>query len=308
MIRKKERTSSVYTCWMRTMRLPTLGTALRSSAMVGSLFFALLAFSGTAKAQPQGQGEDDEGPYGRGGGSRPSSNWGYMLGFGASVDDGGFSAIPLLGLRYQESITITPIGIEVEASALPWMDINLELQWFEKGRRESDDGDLKGLGNEKDPVLLGTSINFEILFVSLGLSTTTEINDSNSGTQNRISLGSGIPLSQYLFLNVDLSLQYADAERMQTHYGVTKKQETDSTHEQAKRGKGGYAEYTPGGGMESRSAGLGLMYALSKRMRLIGNIDYTVYTERTKNSPILKRDKTESELGVSLLFFYLVSF
>ena len=84
--------------------------------------------------------------------------------------------------------------------------------------------------------------------------------------------------NQRLRLSPLVDLSFANADHMQTEFGITREQAVAS----------GLEEYRPGGGLKSMTGGLSMEYYLTPHWSVFAQAEVEYYFERAAESPLLK--------------------
>jgi MipA family protein len=111
----------------------------------------------------------------------------------------------------------------------------------------------------------------------------------HDGTQAELSVGLPIPITQRLSLRAGTAVTWADADYMQTYFGVTPAQAAATR----------FRAYTPSGGLRKAELSLGAEYSLSAPWKLQGNVAATKLYGDAARSPLVARESSASvSLGV----------
>ena len=90
-------------------------------------------------------------------------------------------------------------------------------------------------------------------------------------------------LGEQLRIGPRLDISWADAEHMQTEFGVTPGQARAS----------GFAEYRPGGGLKSTTAGFSVQSFFKRRWSLLADFELEYYFDKASASPLIALEGSE---------------
>ena len=154
---------------------------------------------------------------------------------------------------------------------------------FDEGRNPDDLDDtpiLMGL-NEIDSTIEGTAfVEAEVGFVEIKASFAQDLAEGHEGWRSELSASVDIPLSQRAFVSVQTGVQYSSEDYQQSYFGI------DAVEAVAT----GYAEYTPEAGFDSASVGLIGQYGLTRKVGLLGFVEYEQLLGDAKDSPFVEEE------------------
>jgi MipA family protein len=145
---------------------------------------------------------------------------------------------------------------------------------------------LAGMGN----IRASAEAGFGLGFGPLNLIARQSLGDrGHDGAQAELSVGVPIPVTQSLNLRAGAGVTWADADYMQTYFGVTPAQAAATR----------FRAYTPSGGLRKAELSLGAEYSLSAQWKLQANIAATKLYGDAARSPLVARESSVSaSLGV----------
>lgn len=158
---------------------------------------------------------------------------------------------------------------------------------FDFGREEGRSTALRGLGNVDASAEIG---GFARYALGSGFAAKTSLR-AGSGVDNKGALWDlGVEYGQALGadwrLGSELSVTYANADYLQSYYGVTPRQAAAS----------GYAVYTPSAGVRDVSARISLTYMVTPRVALTGGLRHTSLQGDAKDGPMVRRSSSNTGL------------
>ena len=192
-------------------------------------------------------------------------------------------AFPLFSVDYQHGAFFAGLSkgigyhvVQVEALTLTTSLIGVA------GRREKESTRFKSLGDVK----ASAAANINAEWTPSGspfafIAGYTKAFGKNLGASFNVGIGADCPLDDKWRINANLSANYADKRRMQTLYGITPSQSSQSV----------YPAFTTKAGVESVEFGVGLSYAVDKKWTIVGNIGANRLQGEAAKSLIFK-DKT----------------
>ncbi|WP_170211817.1 MipA/OmpV family protein [Rhodoferax bucti] len=222
----------------------------------------------------------------------------------ASKDGGRVGLVALGGYEYQGSD-------EARTQVLPALDYTWANGWFagvsgvgrqwssgeglqygvrlgvDMGREESRSSALRGLGNVDASAEVG---GFARYVLGNGFAAKTSLR-AGSGVDSKgalwdLGLEYGHALGASWRLGSELTATYANADYLQSYFGVTAKQAQAS----------GYAVYTPSAGMRDVSARVSLTYLISPQWSLTGGLRHTQLLGDAKDAPMVRKTSANTAL------------
>lgn len=190
-------------------------------------------------------------------------------------DEGKTRALPLINYRSGRLFVGTLGGIGYNVSNVPNLEFGPVLS-YRFGRDESDSARLQGLGDIDAGADLGGFVrwNLQPFFVHATLK--HGLGGDASGTQLRLGAGYGLALGPVDRVVFDASMEWADTDIMQGHYGVTAQQSARS----------GLPQYSASSGL--RRYGVGAIWTHSFTPQWSSTVGLGVYRlgSDAANSPI----------------------
>ena len=139
---------------------------------------------------------------------------------------------------------------------------------YRRGREESEDAFLNGMGDVDDTVEIGPFVNYKMPNgVTLGLSHRVGLDSDNDGTVMELSAKYARPLAPGWFGSVSLSTDYVDGDYADKYYSVTSAQAVS-----------GRPEFSAGSGFDAVNLGGHLNYTLNERhsVTMFGNYSHFI--------------------------------
>lgn len=158
---------------------------------------------------------------------------------------------------------------------------------YDMGREEGRSTALRGLGNVDASAEVG---GFARYALGSGFAAKTSVR-AGSGVDNKgalwdVGLEYGQPLGASWRLGSELTATYANADYLQSYFGVTAKQAQAS----------GYAVYTPSAGLRDVSARVSLTYLISPQWSLTGGLRHTQLMGDAKEAPMARKSSANTAL------------
>ena len=227
-------------------------------------------------------------------------------------DGGAIGAVVIAGTQYQGSedrrTLVLPVldyqwasgwfagftnGLGVNLSASPQMQYGLRIT-ADLGRKEDSSNALRGMGNVKAKAEGGAFFNYPFA-QGFALSSSLRYGSGQEGKGMVLDLGAGYstPLASQWRLGAGTSLTMANADYLQSYFGVTAAQSASS----------GYAAYTPKAGIRDVRASASLIYAFDMRTRITSVVSVSSLLGDAKDSPLTTQATTASAVvAVSYAF------
>jgi outer membrane protein len=155
------------------------------------------------------------------------------------------------------------------------------------GRDESRSGALRGMGNVDIKPQAGAFFNYAAS-PAISLTSSLRYGSGNDGKGMVLDLGAGhaMQLAPQWRLAFGAAVSVANADHMQTYFGVTPAQSARS----------GYAAYSAGAGLRDARVNASLTYAINRRLTLSGALSLGTLLGDAKSSPLTR--KTSAPTGV----------
>lgn len=158
---------------------------------------------------------------------------------------------------------------------------------FDMGREEGRSTALRGLGNVDASAEVG---GFARYALGNGFAAKTSLR-AGSGVDSKgalwdLGLEYGQALGTSWRLGSELTATYANADYLQSYFGVTAKQAQAS----------GYVVYTPSAGLRDVSARVSLTYLISPQWSLTGGLRHTQLLGDAKDAPMVRKTSANTAL------------
>jgi outer membrane protein len=234
---------------------------------------------------------------------KESRSWQATLGVGAAnmpeypgSADSEIRALPLINVRYKRVF----LGGAPGASSTGGLGVYLyDGESLSLGaiaspgtmdpRKESDDVRLRGLGNIDATTRAGLFTTYRIGWLTLSASAMTDVGDKQQGTIANFDAEVTYRLFKKLVLSGGPGVSWTNQEYMQTFFGITNAQATNST----------FAPYTPASGVSVARVSFGAQYLLSPRWFLGARVTAAQLQGDAADSPIV----AEKNQNLYALFF-----
>jgi MipA family protein len=240
------------------------------------LLVIALSFASSASAQSADQGEFTGTNHAKEGG-RVSLSVASKADY--SGGDGPRAAVtPALEYQWANGwFAGTNRGVGYNFSKDPALQYGLGLG-LDMGRKESATGALAGMGSLDPKVELGAFANY-VLDRNLRLSSVLRYGSGDSGLGATANLGAdySLDLAPRWRLGLGASATWANAQYMQSYFGVNATQSQQS----------GHAVYSPSSGISEVATSLSLSYQLTPKISLTGGLKASSLVGDAKNSPIV---------------------
>ncbi len=158
---------------------------------------------------------------------------------------------------------------------------------YDMGREEGRSSALRGLGTVDASAEVGCFARYTL---GNGFAAKTSLR-AGSGVDSKGALWDlgveyGHALGASWRLGSELTATYANADYLQSYFGVTAKQAQAS----------GYAVYTPSAGMRDVSARVSLTYLISPQWSLTGGLRHTQLLGDAKDAPMVRKTSANTAL------------
>ncbi|WP_420006252.1 MipA/OmpV family protein [Arenibacterium sp. LLYu02] len=224
-----------------------------------------------------------------------SKKWEFVLGGGAfygptfeGSNESEATGLPFFSVTYDDRFTLGIDGLSAKVYDNSGFSLTTKLG-YEFGWTEDDDPDLAGLGDVEGGATLGFGIEYNadpfIVYADIDRS----LGDSE-GLVGKFGVEVSRPVGRVL-LGAGLSATYADANHMQSYFGVTTAQSAAS----------GYATYTPEAGFKRADLELSATYMFSENWMLRGQVEFGQLLGDAADSPIVQ-EKTQTTAGLFVAY------
>lgn len=158
---------------------------------------------------------------------------------------------------------------------------------YDMGREEGRSTALRGLGNVDASAEIGGFVRYAL---GSGFAAKTSVR-AGSGVDNKgalwdVGLEYGQPLGASWRLGGELTATYANADYLQSYFGVTAKQAQASS----------YMVYSPSAGLRDVSARVSLTYLISPQWSLTGGLRHTQLMGDAKDAPMVRKSSANTAL------------
>ena len=262
-----------------------------SSRSIPLLVFAF-TFASLVSAQPS-----DEGDFNRP--DRPREGGKLSLSVASKADYSGSdapSASVMPALEYQWAngwFAGTNRGVGYNFSKDPTLQYGLGLG-LDLGRKESATGALAGMGSIDAKVEYGAFLNYAP-DRNLRLSSVLRLGSGDTGQGATANFGANyaMDIAPKWRLDLGASTTWANAQSMQSYFGVNATQSQQS----------GHAVYSPTSGLRDVGSSLNLNYQVTPKVSVSGGLKATSLIGDAKNSPIVTSPQNVSgSLSVGYAF------
>ncbi len=155
------------------------------------------------------------------------------------------------------------------------------------GREESRSQALRGMGDIDAKAEVGGFFNYSISRdIALSTSLRYGSGQDSNGLLVDLGLGYSTELSGDLRLGLGLAATLANADYMQSYFGVTAAQAASS----------GYAMYKPGAGLRDVRANLSLTYRVTPKVSATAGVSASMLSGDASDSPLVRQKSTTSGL------------
>ena len=268
-------------------------TAFVSRLLTASLLMGIGALSSPAFAtenwQEYGSEASEANMYNQ---ITDGENWQVTVGAGAGFapsyegsDELEFSPVPVLDASFEDGLFYAGLqGIGVS----PLRGENYSLKAglsYGGGRDEEDDRDaLRGLGDIDGSALAVVSGEYTFFdFVSLGAQVQSGFT-GDYGTTADMSIGTGYPITEKLFIGGDIHTTWADDEHMENYFGVSRLQSMRS----------GKRQFTAESGFKSYGVSISSNYAITENWGILAVLGVDQLTGDAGDSPITQDEMQPS--------------
>jgi outer membrane protein len=156
-------------------------------------------------------------------------------------------------------------------------------------REESDDARLRGLGDIDSTTRAGLFASYRISWLTLRMTAMSDIADKGQGTVATFDAEGTYRPFPRLSLSAGPGVTWANAESMQTFFGISADQAASSA----------FAQYTPGSGVSLVRVSFGAQYLLTSHWSLGGRVTAARLQGDAADSPVVQ-DKNQN---IYALFF-----
>ena len=224
--------------------------------------------------------------------------WSLIVGGGGIYEptyEGGdefeVSPVPFVVFTWGDWLEIDPRGITVTALEQNGFSIAGKVG-YETGRDEKDDDRLRGLGDIDFAATVGAKVAYDWrgFEVYAAIDQTIEGSESLIGT---LGVDYQAPVTERLFLGAGAKATFANAEHMQTYFGITARQSAES----------GLPEYKADAGLKRIDMSVSATYMLSQNWLVRGEAGVGFLTGHAADSPVVsKKTQPSGSLFVGYKF------
>lgn len=144
---------------------------------------------------------------------------------------------------------------------------------------KADQEYLKGMGRVKSTMEGGLALQYQLGPVALNLQAMQDLLErGHKGIWVDLGIGSDIELAPHWSTSVTLQTRWADADYMQSMFGVDATQSANS----------GFAQYHPGAGIKSVTLGTDLSYEISDHWSVVMMLSASDLVGDAEHSPIVQ--------------------
>ena len=215
------------------------------------------------------------------------SEWKFEAGVGViygteyeGSDNYRFMPIPNVSVNYKEGLFFAGIfdGVGTYPIQSENYKVGMSIGW-EFGRKEDDDSDnLRGMG-DIDTAMVANLMG-EYSLGPIQISGKISRGNSDYGTTATLDVGTMFPVSEHLMVMTSISTTWADADHMQTYFGVSSAQSVRS----------GYRRYDAKSGFKSVGVSVGAIYDISEKWDVMFMFNGDKLLGDAEDSPITKED------------------
>ncbi|WP_225769247.1 MipA/OmpV family protein [Inquilinus sp. Marseille-Q2685] len=233
---------------------------------------------------------------------QPPAEWSFTLGAGAMYasdyegsDDYTVMPLPFVEVSWQDRIRLSGLGI----FATPFMTDGLRFDLgvkYEFGRYEDDNDALKGLGDLEVGAVAVVRFGYEAGAVNLGLEIARDLTGDRNGLTATAEAEYAIQLLDDVRLSMTPHLTWADDEYMSNTFGITAAQ--------AARSARGLASYDAGSGLKDVGINLGVGYALTDSIQVMGQVGYSRLLGDAADSPLVTDEGSADQFSAMLGLAY----
>lgn len=232
--------------------------------------------------------------------TRGPAGWGITLGAGlaevpkypgASKELGRL--VPLIALDYGGRVFVGPFGIGV--AAVRWNGFRAgPVLGFERGRSESDDPRLTGLGDISASVTAGIFASYTRGPLEVSATARQAVTHASNGLTGLLQLDvRHVYVAARTLVAIGPDLEFGDGEFERTWFGISPVQSAAS----------GLPAYTPGGGIDRVGLHAGLTYRASPHILLRAFARISDLTADAAQSPITER-RTQVVFGAGVAYHF----
>ena len=244
-------------------------------------FLSPLAFAG-------GHGGHDES-------GEPS--WKYSLGAGALIapeylggEDNETRPLPYFSMEYGKNLSFNAVrGLEYKFFNREHVSIGTGFN-FSFGREEDDADILEGLGDIDFAVLPKLFITLKQGRTEFVIDYQADVGDQgHEGATLDLELAYTHIVNRNVILKPTVGAVYGDKDYMQSFFGITEQQSTDSAV--------GLAEYEPDADLYEYNIGFTAIYRISPKWAIVSFAKLAQLKGEAEDSPVLE-DDTQARLGI----------
>ena len=215
---------------------------------------------------------------------------------GSDDYDGGL--IPGLEVAYERDIqppaqgTDIHVGLQDASLGLEGLDLGVMRLYrpegmyrlglgvgYGGGRDQDDNNDLNGMGDIDGHALGRLSLDYVSPDEDWngGLQLSQDLSNETSGATVTGYLGYNFPLAENVILSTTGNIVWADDDYMQSYFGVSDRQASNSS----------YSRYDAGSGIKSVGLELGVNWMMTESWAVMGSLGYSRLTSDAADSPLV---------------------
>ncbi|WP_189050279.1 MipA/OmpV family protein [Aliidongia dinghuensis] len=243
---------------------------------------------------PAARAEDDEAPTGGHG-----RVWNLTLGGGVGViphyegaDRSRIEPLPFFSASYRDIVSLGIEGLGVTVFRADGFSVTPTIG-YDRGRKESTDSNLKGLGTIQAALTAGVVLKYETGPFSFALAPRESVIQNRDGFEATVSGTYAWRPTARLRVSFGPELTLADNRRERTYFGVDALQSARS----------GKRLYNPSGGVESVGAATTVSYALDDHWQLMTRLADDVLVGDAADSPIV-RSKNQATVMTGVTYHF----
>ncbi len=239
--------------------------------------------------------------------AEPKGDWSLRLGGAALIapsyegsDSLAVRAVPLVDLNWRDTVfldTRRGLGANVFKMTDPQgrgaLKIGPFVNWrFE--REESDDDDLRGLGDVKGGIDAGAFANYTFGRLEFDLSGKRNVSETDLGGTVELGMRYRLAPIGRTMVSFGPRATWADGDYMRSYFGVPA----------AKASAAGLAAYTPSSGIKDAGVGAVLVHPFGTGWALTGFGGYTRLVGDAADSPLVKQRGTPNQFSIGFGISY----
>lgn len=210
------------------------------------------------------------------------NKWNVVVGAGGiyapkfeGSDEFEVQPFPMFSATFGEHVTVDPRGISINIYRNQSFSFSTKVG-YDSGRDEDDSDHLKGLGDIDAGAVIGGKLAYEVGPVELFTSFDKTIGGSD-GLVGTVGASVSHSYNQFLF-SAGASATWADANHMESYFGVTS----------AQSAKSGLAKYDAGAGFKRVDFEASVTYVTEKSWLIQGQVGIGYLVGDAADSPIVQ--------------------